>query len=79
MARNLEELFREAAELPEKDRATLAALLIESLEGEPDADVERAWAEEIERRLKQLAAGEVETIPWEQVREELFGRPDEKR
>jgi putative addiction module component (TIGR02574 family) len=41
--------------------------------------VERAWAEEIERRLKQLAAVEVETIPWEQVREELFGRPDEKR
>ncbi|HEV8129640.1 MAG TPA: hypothetical protein VGQ81_00190 [Acidobacteriota bacterium] len=38
MARNLKELFREAAELPEKDRATLAALLIESLEGEPDAE-----------------------------------------
>jgi hypothetical protein len=32
MERNLEQVFREAAELPERDRATLAGLLIETLE-----------------------------------------------
>ena len=54
-------------------------MLIESLEGEPDPDVEKAWAEEVERRVRQLDAGEVETIPWEKVREELFARLNEGR
>jgi hypothetical protein len=31
MERNLKEVFREAAQLPERDRATLAGLLIETL------------------------------------------------
>jgi putative addiction module component (TIGR02574 family) len=74
MGRKLQELFREAAELPERDRAELAGLLIESLEAEPDPDVEAAWAEEVERRIRQVDAGEVEMIPWEQVRAELFSR-----
>jgi hypothetical protein len=32
MERNLKEVFREAAQLPERDRATLAGLLIETLD-----------------------------------------------
>ncbi|HEY2930453.1 MAG TPA: addiction module protein [Acidobacteriota bacterium] len=79
MARKLKEIFREAAELSENDRATPAAMLLESLESAPEPDAERAWAEEIERRLRQLAAGEVETVSWPQVREELFGRGNEER
>jgi putative addiction module component (TIGR02574 family) len=78
MAKKLEELFREAAQLPEHDRATLAGLLIESLEPAPEADVEAAWSEEIARRVAELDAGTVETIPWEEVRAELFGRRDER-
>jgi putative addiction module component (TIGR02574 family) len=71
MARNVHELFREAAELPERDRAHLAGMLIESLDGAPDPDVEAAWAEEVERRIRQVDAREVELIPWEQVRADL--------
>jgi putative addiction module component (TIGR02574 family) len=74
MARDVQDLFRQASELSEGDRAELAGLLIESLEGEPDAGVEAAWAEEVERRVRQVDAGEVELIPWEQVRAELFAR-----
>lgn len=59
MGRKLQELFREAAELPERERAELAGLLLESLEGEPDEDVEAAWAEEIERRVRQIDSSEV--------------------
>ena len=70
----LKELFREAAELSDNDRAQLAGMLLESLEDEPDADVEAAWAEEVERRIRQVDAGEVTMIPWEQVRAELFSR-----
>ena len=74
MARDVKELFREAAELPERDRAVLPGLLIETLDPAPEQDVERAWSDEIARRVAELDAGTVETIPWEQVREELFGR-----
>lgn len=79
MTRNLEELFRDAAQLPEHDRATLAGLLIESLEPAAEPDVEAAWSKEIERRVAELDAGTVETIPWEQVRAGLFGRQNDRQ
>ena len=79
MGRKVAELLREAAELTENERAELAGRLLETLEGEPDEGVEVAWAEEIERRVRQIDSGEVETIPWEQVREELYARLNEER
>ena len=77
MARDLKELFQEATELSEQDRATLAGLLIESLDPKPDPGVDQAWADEIARRVAELDEGIVETIPWEQVRNEIFARRDE--
>jgi putative addiction module component (TIGR02574 family) len=74
MARSIKELFHEAAQLPEDDRAVLAALLIETLDPAPEPHVEQAWSEEIALRVAQLDAAEVDTIPWDEVREELFGR-----
>jgi len=67
------ELFREASQLPEAERADLAGRLLQSLHGEPDEDVEAAWAEEVERRIRQVDSGEVKTIPWEEVRAKLYG------
>jgi putative addiction module component (TIGR02574 family) len=64
MPKTFNEILREAVDLSEHDRATLAGLLIESLEGEPDPDVEAAWAAEIERRVAEVEAGTVKTIPW---------------
>ena len=78
MSRDLKELIREAAELPERDRATLAGLLIESLEPPAAPDAEAAWSEEIARRVAELDAGSVELIPWEEVRAELFGRRNDR-
>lgn len=74
MARDLKEVFRQAFELPETDRATLAGLLIESLEPPPEPDVEELWADEAERRWREIEAGAVTTIPWEEVRAKLFRR-----
>jgi putative addiction module component, TIGR02574 family len=74
----LQELYREVSQLTEHERAELAGFLLESLEGEPDVSVEVAWAEEIERRVRQLESGEATTIPWEQVRAELYARLHEK-
>ena len=75
MARDLRKMFRDAFELPESDRATLAGLLIESLEEAPaDPGVEEAWDEVAERRWREIESGAVETIPWEEVRAKLFRR-----
>ena len=74
MSRTFIEVWKEAADLSESDRATLAGLLIESLEGEPDPDVEAVWAAEIERRVADMDSGKVQGIPWEQVRQRLLDR-----
>jgi putative addiction module component (TIGR02574 family) len=74
MSRTFTELWREAAALTEEERASLAGLLIESLEGDPDPDVEAAWAAEIEKRVAELDAGTAKTIPWEEVRQRLIDR-----
>ena len=74
MLKDLKDVFRDAVELSDRDRAALAGLLIESLEGEPDAEVEAAWAAETERRVAELDAGVVKTVPWEDVRRRLLDR-----
>ena len=78
MSRTFTDVWKEASELSEEDRAALAGLLIESLEGAPDPDVEAAWAVEIERRVAELDAGTVKSIPWEQVRQRLLDRLNER-
>lgn len=74
MARDLKDVFRQAFELPESERATLAGLLIESLESPPEPDVEELWAEVAERRWREIESGSATTIPWEEVRAKLFRR-----
>ena len=68
------ELFERASTLSDHERATLAGLLIESLESEVDPDVEEAWRVEIERRMAELDSGAVKTVPWEVVKAKLLQR-----
>ena len=73
MSTHLIQLFEQASHLSEKDRATLAGLLIESLESEViDPDVEEVWRVEIERRLAELDSGTAQLVPWEEVRAKLL-------
>jgi len=76
MERNLNDVFQQAVQLPERDRATLAGLLIETLDPVSEPDVEAAWSEEIARRVAEIDAGSVELIAWEDVRAELFGESE---
>jgi hypothetical protein len=39
-----------------------------------DDQLEATWRAEIKRRAAEVDAGEVELIPWETLREELFRR-----
>jgi putative addiction module component (TIGR02574 family) len=72
MSTSIGDLFRQASELDEHDRATLAGLLLESLEHEVDEAVEAAWQVEIEQRLAELDANSVELVPWEEVKAKLM-------
>ena len=71
MTTPIEDLFEQASTLDEQDRATLAGLLLDSLENEADEDVESAWLKEIEMRVLELDVGESDLIPWEEVKEKL--------
>lgn len=76
MSSSVQDLFRQASDLDEHDRATLAGLLLESLETEIDDDVEAAWMAEIERRMAEIDSGAVELVPWEEVKARLMGDTD---
>lgn len=74
MASTVESVLQEALKLPEEDRADIAARLIASLDAESTesrADVEGAWAAEIERRCDALDAGTTTTRSWEEVRRRI--------
>ena len=70
MTSRAQELLREALTLPASERADVAAELLASLEDEETdpADIEAAWATEIEKRARRVLGGESAGIPWEEVR-----------
>jgi putative addiction module component (TIGR02574 family) len=72
MSPTAEELLNQVLTLDEKDRASVAGALIESLHGESDPNAEEAWDIEICRRVEELESGSVEAIPWSEVRQQLF-------
>ena len=71
MTQKSQVLLEEALKLTAHERAEVAEQLIASLDEVPDADVEQAWQEEVQRRLGQIERGEVKTIPWEVVQKRL--------
>ncbi|HVF59488.1 MAG TPA: addiction module protein [Thermoanaerobaculia bacterium] len=79
MARLAEAVLKEALALPEEDRADIAGALLESIEPDSEAEVEAAWRQEVAARVAALDAGEVETIPWEEVRARLHARLSERQ
>jgi len=74
MARSARELFEEAMRLNAKERATLMRLLIDTLDSESEEGSEDAWRAEVDRRIAELDAGAVDTIPWEELRARLYQR-----
>jgi hypothetical protein len=71
MSRDIAELFREASELPENDRAELAGRLLQTLERGPDEAVDVARAQQILKRDRQLDFSEAKTIARAEARAKL--------
>ena len=79
MERNAEAVLRKALTLSESDRAEIAGALLESIQPGNDMDVEAEWRQEVAARVAALNAGEVETVPWEEIRDRLFARLRERQ
>jgi putative addiction module component (TIGR02574 family) len=73
MSRNSEEILKQAMALSAEERAELADQLLGSIEPE-DEGVEAAWDAEIQRRVEELKAGSVSTVPWAEVRAALAAK-----
>lgn len=63
----LEKVIDEALLLPADARVGLVDKIIESLNLPTRPEIDRLWAEEAERRVKQIDQGQVELIPGEDV------------
>jgi putative addiction module component (TIGR02574 family) len=61
-------LLEQALSLPEKDRAEIAARLLESLDDGDGEDIDAAWAQEIDRRCEALDEGEAVPSDWNEFR-----------
>jgi Putative addiction module component len=69
MSKSGQWVLREALQLELADRAEVAAELLASLDGEPDADAEAAWAAEIERRAGRARSGDDTGQTWTAARD----------
>jgi putative addiction module component (TIGR02574 family) len=65
METEIDKLEAEALKLAPGARAALAQRLLASLE--EDAEIEEAWAVEIERRIAEVESGAVQVIPIEEA------------
>jgi putative addiction module component (TIGR02574 family) len=68
---NAQKLFQQALTLPVNDRAELAAQLLASLDGDAEANVESAWAAEIERRAAEARQNPEDDEDWRTVLDEI--------
>jgi len=67
MGTTLKELERQVRALSAGEKAALAQLLIKELHASPDADAERSWIEEAQRRYDAFVSGKLSAIPGDEV------------
>jgi putative addiction module component (TIGR02574 family) len=60
-------LEKEVLELPPKSRARFVEKIIETIDDYTGPKIERAWTEEIGRRVKEIASGKARGIPAAEV------------
>ena len=66
-----QKLAQKALQLSEEDRRYVIEVLSNSISRHVDPEIEKAWEEEIERRVKDIDEGKVELLPMEDVLQEM--------
>jgi putative addiction module component (TIGR02574 family) len=74
MGAEARKILEEALALSVDERTMLARELLASIEGEHDAGVDAAWAEEITKRVERFRSGESPGIPWDEAKARLVER-----
>lgn len=69
-----DKLLSEARKLTSQERARVALELIATMNGEPAADAEFTWAEEIDRRVQRIAAEGPTGDDWHIVHDRITAR-----
>jgi putative addiction module component (TIGR02574 family) len=72
MTQAAKSLLESLLQLPDSDRGELAAVLLDSLDGDAEENVDSEWAEEIRSRVEEVRNGQVKTIPWSVAREQIM-------
>ena len=72
-------LEKEALELPPRSRVRLAERIMESVDDYATPELEAAWNDEIERRVKEIQSGAEKGIPAERVMKEARRALNETR
>ena len=72
MSDEVKALLEAALRLSREERAQLAVLLTDFVEGAPGEEIERAWLAEAKRRLEEVGNGRMRTIPAEEVERKLW-------
>ena len=72
MSPDLEKCEAQALKLPPKERAILAEHLIASLDSLDDAENERLWLEEADRRYQEYKKGNISARPAEEVLRDAY-------
>ena len=67
MTKALEEVSRDALQLPRQQRLALARFLIDLEESSAEEGVEAAWVAEISERVRAVDEGRAEGIPYSDV------------
>ena len=71
MNARVDHVIDEALALAPDERSAVALALLDSLEGEDEATVSDAWAEEIRLRRGALRSGAAQPVPWAEARARL--------
>ncbi len=74
MSELADKLIAEAMKLPTQERARVAAELIASVDGEPDADADVAWAREIDLRVQRIKTEGPKGEDWQTVHDRIAAR-----
>ena len=71
MTEKAAEILKEALLLSEKERVEMASALFESLDPIVDDGVEKAWEDEIARRIHEIDSGKVKAVSWDEMRKRM--------
>ena len=71
MNARVDHLIDEALALAPDERSAVVIALLDSLDGEDEAAIGKAWADEIRQRRNELRSGAAQAVPWAQARARL--------